>query len=592
MIVKMAKVYIAVRSSDRDRLLDRLRDWGVVHLLPVDAAHAKADEQTLTRIDKIGRALQAISGVAPVDEPPGLSGVEAAEEILDIQRRLAERQNRLATLHHLIEQISVWGNVERASIDRLREAGVQVLFYSLPDKRAGDVRADYVQTVGSLPGKRSLVAAVMRHGSPELPEGAVEVHFPSRDAPSIRAEAAQVEADRKQDLHRLAQLAHLTERMLAELTQLNEQADYMAAERGALMRDQLFALQGWVPVETAPLLQNKLAEAGIPGVVETLDVQPDEEPPTAIHYPAWVKPIEGLFKILGTVPGYREFDVSIPFMIALPIFAAILTSDGGYGLILLLAPLLFYRKTTSILGAPFTHLLMVIGFTSLLWGILTATFFGVVVDWLYPPLLTVDLGEQSRNLLMRMSFLMGATHLSVAQLWQAVRIYPDLRFLNKVGWAVFIWGMLGVVQMFVLKYPMGWDTPWPYLLTVGAALAVLFWSPSLNPVKMIGLGVANFPLAMLSAFSDVISYVRLMAVGLASSVLAASFNKMAADMSDTLPLAIAVLFFGHTLNLGLVMIALFAHGVRLNMLEFCNNLGMQWTGYPYRPFLKRTTEES
>ncbi|NLY00434.1 MAG: hypothetical protein GXY83_30435 [Rhodopirellula sp.] len=592
MIVKMAKVYIAVRSSDRDRLLDRLRDWGVVHLLPVDAAHAKADEQTLTRIDKIKRALQAISGVAPVDEPPGLSGVEAAEEILDIQRRLAERQNRLATLHHLIEQISVWGNVERASIDRLREAGVQVLFYSLPDKRAGDVRADYVQTVGSLPGKRSLVAAVMRHGSPELPEGAVEVHFPARDAPSIRAEAAQVEADRKQDLHRLAQLAHLPERMRLELSQLHEQADYMAAERGALTRDQLFALQGWAPMDTAPSLQNKLAEAGIPGVVETLEVQPGEEPPTAIHYPAWVKPIEGLFKILGTVPGYREFDVSIPFMIALPIFAAILTSDGGYGLVLLLVPLLFYRKVTRTLGAQFTHLLMVIGFTSFVWGILIGSFFGFGLDRLYKPLVTVNLGEESRTLMMRISFLIGAIHLSAAQLWQAVRLYPDLRFLNRVGWAVFIWGMLGVVHMFVLKFPMGWNTPWPYFLIAGTALAVFFWSPSWNPLKMIGLGVANFPLSMLSAFSDVISYVRLMAVGLAGSVLAVSFNNMAADAKDVWPLALAIFFLGHSLNIGLVLIALFAHGVRLNMLEFCNNLGMQWTGHPYRPFLKRTTQES
>ena len=95
--------------------------------------------------------------------------------------------------------------------------------------------------------------------------------------------------------------------------------------------------------------------------------------------------------------------------------------------------------------------------------------------------------------------------------------------------------------------------------------------------------MANFPLSMLSAFSDVISYVRLMAVGLASSVLAVSFNEMARD-TDAWPLAVLVLVFGHSLNLGLAMIAMFAHGVRLNMLEFCNNLGMQWTGYPYRPF--------
>lgn len=101
------------------------------------------------------------------------------------------------------------------------------------------------------------------------------------------------------------------------------------------------------------------------------------------------------------------------------------------------------------------------------------------------------------------------------------------------------------------------------------------------------MGLAQFPLSMLSAFSDVISYVRLMAVGLASSVLAVSFNQMALD-AGFLSLTILVLVLGHALNIGLAMIAMFAHGVRLNMLEFGSNLGMQWTGYPYRPFACRT----
>ena len=237
------------------------------------------------------------------------------------------------------------------------------------------------------------------------------------------------------------------------------------------------------------------------------------------------------------------------------------------------------------LGKHFTQLLIIISVATLLWGGVCATFFGVT---LYPPLIAIDLSESSRTFMMRLCFWMGAVHLSIAQLWPAVGLFPDLRFLNRVGWAVFIWGMLGVVQMFVLKTPLGWDTPWPYLLLAGAALAIVFAQPSRNVGKMLLLGVANFPLSMLSAFSDVISYVRLMAVGLASSVLAASFNNMAREI-DFWPLAVLVLVFGHSLNLGLAMIAMFAHGVRLNMLEFCNNLGMQWTGYPYTPFSQRTT---
>jgi V/A-type H+-transporting ATPase subunit I len=288
--------------------------------------------------------------------------------------------------------------------------------------------------------------------------------------------------------------------------------------------------------------------------------------------------------MLGTVPGYREFDVSAPFLIALPIFTAMLISDAGYGALLLLGPALTYSWAARNFGDRFTQLLMIVGAVSVVWGTLTNAFFGFAL--LPATIIPIELTDESRLFMMRLSFLIGACHLSLAQLWQGVRYFPDLRWLNRLGWALFIWGMYGVVGMFVLQGPMTWQTPWPYLLIIGAILAIGFANPCRNFAKMLGMGLAQFPLSMLSAFSDVISYVRLMAVGLASSVLAASFNDMAFQ-AGILPITILVLVLGHGLNVGLALIAMFAHGVRLNMLEFGSNLGMEWGGYLYRPFAHR-----
>ncbi|KKK80483.1 hypothetical protein LCGC14_2823030, partial [marine sediment metagenome] len=223
-----------------------------------------------------------------------------------------------------------------------------------------------------------------------------------------------------------------------------------------------------------------------------------------------------------------------------------------------------YRKVSAALGKEFTRLLMVIGAVAFGWGLLNASFFGVV---LYKPLIPVNMSDASRNLVMRISFFMAAIHLCVAQLWQGVVLWPSLKALSKLGWAVFIWGMLGGVLYFVLNEPMG---KWWYPLIAGGALAIVFEAPSRNPLKMLGMGLANFPLSLVSAFSDVISYVRLMAVGLASGVMASSFNELAMSTGGWAT-AIPILIFGHALNLGLAMIAIFAHGVRLNMLEFSNN---------------------
>jgi V/A-type H+-transporting ATPase subunit I len=417
-----------------------------------------------------------------------------------------------------------------------------------------------------------------------LPEDVHPIELPERDLPTVRAQAKEVDDALAADTERLSQLARLVPEIARERARLSGQAEFAAAANGALAGDDLWAVQGWVPAKDAPSLAEELTRRGIRAGVDSREPTEQEEPPTLIEYPRLVRPIKGLFDILGTVAGYKEFDVSIPFMIALPIFAAMLIGDGAYGAILLFGPLLLYGKATKALGVQFTRLLMVIGAAALAWGVLNGSFFGVV---LYKPLIPVNMSDASRSLVMRISFCMAAVHLSLAQLWRAVALWPSLKALGRLGWAIFIWGMLGVVLFFVMNRPLG---AFKYPLIVGAALAILFEAPSWNPLKMLGLGLANFPLSMLSAFSDVISYVRLMAVGLASGVMAASFNQLALSTGNW-ALAVPILVFGHALNLGLALIAIFAHGVRLNMLEFSNNLGMEWVGRGYQPFAKPIPEE-
>ncbi|NQT06695.1 MAG: hypothetical protein HQ575_04045, partial [Candidatus Omnitrophica bacterium] len=100
--------------------------------------------------------------------------------------------------------------------------------------------------------------------------------------------------------------------------------------------------------------------------------------------------------------------------------------------------------------------------------------------------------------------------------------------------------------------------------------------------------LGNLPLSIISAFSDVVSYLRLFAVGYASVIVANSFNNMAMEagfgsIASGLGAAF-ILFFGHALNIALGIIAVVVHGIRLNMLEFSGHLGMQWSGREYKPF--------
>ena len=604
MIVPMRKTYVVSRGADRERVLAALGELGVLHLAPIDPARAVAGDQTLAKIDRLGRVGQVLRGVEPAGDRPDLEVEQAAEEVLSIQRRAAERRARLATIHQQVRQLEVWGDVTLEQLRQLREAGVEVTFYSVANAAVAAVRAEFAQPVTELPGRRTVVAVIDRDGTAELPEGAEPLELPARDRPSLRAEAAEIDASLAADEKRLAGLAHLADRVAAEHARCREEARFAVALQSGMEQADLYAVQGWVPADEADRLAGRLAEAGLDAGVQTIEPAEDETPPTLIRYPAWVRPIKGLFDILQTAPGYREFDLSGAFMLALPVFAAMLIGDGGYGLLFFLVPALLYKKACAKLGKPLTQLVMVIGFTSLVWGVAISSFFGVdsqhmvAAGGLFAQLgvllerlhvLTVSISDaDAQRRVMRLCFLIGAVHLSAAHLWRALAYFPNLRFLCEAGWAVFLWGMMFVVNALVISDPF---PQWAYaLLAAGAALAVLFANVSRNPLKWLGIGIASFPLAAISTLSDIISYVRLFAVGVASGVLAVSFNDMAAGAGSPF-IAVPILVLGHSLNIILGAIALFAHGVRLNMLEFSNNIGMEWSGYAYNPFAKTLAEE-
>lgn len=631
MIVKMKKVFVVTRAASRDASLDALRQLGVMHLEPVDPTGAVAPEELTNRLAAVRQANQAVAAVTPTGEAPDMDAQDAADEILTIFRRTHENRNRLTALHRQAERLRIWGDLRREQLDALAEAGVPVKFYSVPVKQLSEVAAECVAPLGSLPAKRVLVGLVQREGEPTLPEEAVEIAPPERDLPGIRAEAGQVDKAMADDADRLAQLANLTDVMERRGEELAAEVEYAKALSGGMNGGALFAVQGWVPAEQAGALAAGLAERGITAAVDNREPAEGEAPPTLIQYPRWARPIKGLFDILGTLPGYEEIDLSHFFMIALPLFAGMLIGDAGYGLIFLLLPMIFYRKLIAKAGKVKIHLLMSFGVATLIWGVLTANYFGVspetianaggytkIIDgkteadclamlaadggWASVGKAIVAIGpiwnadpELIQQMLIKISFIIGALHLTLAHLRHALMLAPNIRALAQIGWAVFEWGMLGVIwQLFFIGIDKPWNLLTFVLLGVGFIMALFFTHPSRNPAKMIGTGLASSLLPIIGTFSDTMSYIRLMAVGLASYYIAVAFNTLAYQLAQvaTWFAAVPILLFGHSLNIGLAMIAIFAHGVRLNMLEFSSNAGVQWAGYPYEPFRKIQVQEN
>jgi len=521
MIAPMKKIIVVSRGASREELLLALRELGVLHLEPADPM-AAAPDKLLAELALVRRSRQAIGSVEPSGRKPDLDAHAAAEEILSIVRRGEEGRNRLSVLAREAARAGLWGDLRLEQLQAIAEAGVPVKFYMVPAKLMSQVEAECVANLADMPGKQVLAAVVQREGEPSLPEEAEPVQPPDRDLPTIRAEAKELDAALAADAERLADLASLGDELAAEQRRLEAEGEFAAARAGGLQGGDLYALQGWAPVEAAETLAGDLAAAGLGAAVQLRDPDTDEEPPTLIRYPRWVKPIKGLFDVLETDPGYREVDLSGFFMVFLPIFAGMLIGDAGYGLLFLLGGGIFYRRLCA---------------------------------------------------------------------KQAVGYWPSPKAWSEIGWCAVLVGMLGVVwKLFEFAMP-----PWLLpaaggLLAVGYVTAVFFSYPDRPLGKRIGVGIAASLLPLVGTFGDTVSYIRLMAVGLASYYIASAFNGLGAMVAQSTPVlwavGVPVILFGHALNIGLAVIAVFAHGVRLNMLEFSNNAGVRWAGYAYKPFAK------
>lgn len=625
MITKMSKVQLVVRHDDQQQLLDGLHQIGMVHLIAVDPQQAVAEEAVATRLDHVRRAVQILSNVEPAGAQPNYSAAEAVDEILAIQRRQAEQDSRLSSLYRQIEHQSVWGDVTLEDLETLKQAGVEPRFCLLPAALAGQVQGEFVAVLQTLSGGKVLLAVVSTDGEPTLPEEAEPVRVPQEDNPTLRAEAAEIDAERKAGLARLAELAQLMPEIENYQFELSEQAEFSVARHGGYAdEDQaLYAVQGWVPQDKADQLIRDLNRKGIEFGIQSLEPDEEDLPPTEIKYAKWAMPIKGLFDIIATYPGYREFDLSSFFMVALPLFAAMLIGDAGYGLVFMVPPILLYNKMVAKAGKEKTDLLMVMGAVTLFWGVITANYFGVSPELIakaggfvtetgqanydalrqasggwatigkamiaLAPLWRAD-SDAARQLLIQISFLFGGIHLVLAHVRQAMGFWPNQRAWSEIGWCLVLAAMLGVIWLLFFGAEALPVPPSVVVggIVVGLVLVILFTAPSPNPVKRIGVGIASSLLPLIGTFSDTMSYIRLMAVGLASFYIAVAFNSLGATLagSATWFAGGIVVAFGHLLNIGLAMIAIFAHGVRLNMLEFSNNAGVQWSGYAYSPFAK------
>ena len=601
MIVKMKKVSVIVLDLFRVEALEKLAEAGVLH---VENEPGKSDalSQLVEKRDLIQRAMVQLP--VPEDEvgekPKAgdtATALELSKHVLKRVEDFRDLRERMEKAEREQERLRPWGEFDPKDIDYLRRHGVEVSLYEIPlrsfQEHDGSGSIFVVNRT-----KTTVYAMVVEMCRDQIPEDWHELQLPEKGLQEIISEITALETSRNEIRVEFEKLARETVSLEAAIREIGSKIEFEAVRSGCGLDGPLAYLTGYVPEGTVDRVTALAQEHGWGVLVR--EPESTDRVPTLVRNPKSIRIIQPVFDLLGTVPGYHENDISLPFLVFFGFFFAMIIGDAGYGVVLLIGSLIGVLKSRKSGTSPTLILMLVLSLCTLVWGALTGTWFGSEAIGESAPFkyLVVDgigsFREGSSETVKLLCFIIGTIQLSIAHIWnflKEIRNTPKIRAFAQLGWLSAVLGLFYLVLNLVLD-PVAYPIPAyaMYMMGIGIGAVIVFSNQEGNFFKGVAKGFAGFITTFLdgiSAFSDIISYIRLFAVGLASVEIAKSFNAMAGNLGDGVVAivgGILILVFGHTLNLAMGALSVIVHGVRLNMLEFSSHLGMEWTGIHFRPF--------
>lgn len=579
----MRHVTLLCRAEDAENTLETLRDAGVVHLrLGHHLNHdVEREEENLAHAQKVIQKLESL----PVEEAMDGDDMDPSDRVDEILCREQELLDIQALDSQLAREQRAWepfGDIETATLAALRDGGVNACFYRAP---GGDPVCP--EGVTWIPAREGFGVAVALDQPAELE--ADRLNLPVRGPRVIRQRRAHLADMTQRHRHAIARHTAALDELRAHRDQLADELAFTRARMNMREEGDLAWISGFVPESLVERVREVADRAG--AALSTREPTEEDPVPTLLDQSPVVSWIQPVLKFLGVTPGYREADIGWSFLLFLSIFSGIIVGDAGYGLILVALVLALNAFKPATRG-KFANLLVLMGVATFVWGALSGNFLGLETPPFGLERLKVPALSDPDNPvpIMKVCFLLGATHLTLAHVWNMWRKRGSLQALADLGWIGSTWTMYLITGDMVLGQDMpGWTMP---LFAVSALLIVLFMTP---PAKFREEWFQHvmLPLTFVNNFVDVVSYVRLYAVGMATLALASSFNEMILGGDATRgPLAtgilLVILALGHLLNFVLAGMGVMVHGIRLNTLEFASHIGLGWSGVPYEPFKKKS----
>ena len=632
MIVQMKKVSLVVLKNEQKEALGKLRKAGVLHL---ENLEGKGEKLTGLKdaLDKAQSAAMILAEVKKnIKKVPNASAVLSRDEIQQLCIQVISDSERKKTLLDSIsantaelQRFAEWGQVNPDDFSYLSAKGIYFSLFEIPQEKYHLIGSD-VKVLMVNSGK-SVIHFLVMYDSADmerpagLPPEAYAVPMPRCSTVQLAAEIEQarrelkkIEADSEA---KVPYLPAINEWCSQELKDIEFETVYTGMNREDTDSPAALCwITGFVPVDSLDTITETAKQEH--WAIAVSDPTGDDAVPTKLKNNKLVSLIYPLTDFLGTVPGYNEYDISGWFLLFFTIFFGMIFGDGGYGSLLTLGAVIGIAKARSH-KQPVSEglkLLLLLGLATVAWGTITCSWFGLAMDyipdWLkmisVHPLSNAYVAEYTgkpgvttvtQNLQI-FCFTLALIQLTVAHLHGIRRYIHSPRCLGEFGSMFMLWGMFYVVLSVVVdstifgfdKIVMGIPVGKISFVFIGVGFVLNFvfvnYDGSVLRSILASLqGIISVILGVVNVFSDIVSYIRLWAVGLAGAAISDTVNRMAGPMLGKAMLFLAfviLVVFGHGLNMILNVLSVIVHGVRLNTLEFSSHLGMSWSGFKYEPF--------
>lgn len=605
MISPMTKYSFVLLCGQTEEFLSKIQELGVIDitrsLKPID----EKSEKLLAEADEVKKALSVLKSCKGEPDKASVAGC-SAKDVLDTDDRIAELRGELTSAKKELVARKPWGEFSSEDLQKLEAKGLQIRFYSCPKKKFDASWGD-IQPLQVISETESTVFFVTVAPAGEQYSFPIEpVAAPAGSVNEAEKTLADLQSRLDGENRKLANLksciGNLEKTYADRLGELDLYFAEAATEKA--VDNYVTVLTGFAPVEDDDRLRKAFDELGVYYTAEA--ATKEDNPPIKLHNNWFARNFEVLTGMYG-MPVYDEFDptpVLGPFFM---LFFAMCMGDAGYGIVLMLIALYMKQKMQDSGLGKMYRLIGFLGGMTFFVGLFLGTFFGMSIlsaswapSWLKA--LCIDGWFPDGKIAgfpvqMVLAVAIGVLHICLAMIIKTVNFTKRFGFSKTIstwGWTTLIVGGIVVISLGMMEVLSSEVFKWVIIaLAAVSGLAIfVFNTPGRNPLVNIGSGLWDTYNMVTGLLGDVLSYIRLYALGLAGGMLGNAFNIMGTMILDIpVPVVnwvfcIVILIFGHVLNLAMSCLGAFVHPLRLTFVEYFKNSGYEGTGAKYNPLVK------